>query len=107
MYHLGLYCIGCNVTGRVLSPIADFEEVGDKCGNNRFLEGFEVVGFPKQFFFKFLAMSLKDVKVSFGLRCDLGEKLEGGYLNFNKAEFFFFVESVADDHGYQRYKRSW
>jgi hypothetical protein len=56
MHHLGLCFISCNVTVRDLLSVVDDKEVGEKCGDKRFLEGFEVIGFPKQFFRKILAM---------------------------------------------------
>jgi hypothetical protein len=47
MHQFDLCFVGCDVTMRDLLSILDDEEVGEKCCNNRFLKGFEVVGFPK------------------------------------------------------------
>jgi hypothetical protein len=40
-----------------LLPVVDDKEVGEMCGSDRFLKGFEVIGFPKQFFQEVLIMS--------------------------------------------------
>jgi hypothetical protein len=78
-----------------LLPIVDDKEVGQKYGNNRFIEGFEVGSFPKEFFQKLFAMHQKGVKVLSG--CNIGKKSEGGYLDFDEAELTLFVGRVAND----------
>jgi hypothetical protein len=59
MHHLGLNLVGVTVQDLLL--VVDDTEIGEKCGNNRFLEGFEVVGFPKQSYHKILVMHQKGV----------------------------------------------
>jgi hypothetical protein len=71
-----------------LLPIVDNNEVGQNCGNNRFVERFEVSSFPKEFFCKLFAMCQKGGKVLSG--CNVENKLEGGYLNVDEAEFTLF-----------------
>jgi hypothetical protein len=80
---------------RGLLPIVDNKEAGQKCGNNRFVKRFEVSSFLEEFFCKLFAMRQKEAKVLFG--CNLEKKLEGGYLDFNKAEFTLLVGRVAND----------
>jgi hypothetical protein len=47
MHHLGLYFVVCDITVQYLLSVKEDKEVGEKCGNNRFLEDFEVIGLPK------------------------------------------------------------
>ncbi len=90
MHHLGLHFIGYDVTVWDPLSVVDGKEVGEKCSNNRLLEDIEVVSFPEQFFRKILVMCQKGVKVLF--ECNVGKKSEGGYLDFDEAEFSLFVE---------------